>query len=103
MRVSAALMLSLRRGEPGSFSALCHTAPMRVVIADDHRLVLDGIQRALESDSDFEIVGETQSGTQCCHSSGKPSRSSVLLDVRCRGTVSPASTRSSAGTPTSRS
>jgi CheY-like chemotaxis protein len=35
-----------------------------VVIADDHRLVLDGIRRALEADGDFEIVGETQSGMQ---------------------------------------
>jgi DNA-binding NarL/FixJ family response regulator len=37
---------------------------VRVVIADDHRLVLDGIRRALEADGDFEIVGETQSGMQ---------------------------------------
>ncbi len=31
---------------------------MRVVIADDHRLMLDGIRRALETDGGFEIVGE---------------------------------------------
>ena len=35
---------------------------MRVVIANAHRLVLDGIKRALESDDDFEIVGETRWG-----------------------------------------
>jgi DNA-binding NarL/FixJ family response regulator len=35
---------------------------MRVVIADDHRLILDGVRRALEADGGFEIVGETQSG-----------------------------------------
>ena len=44
---------------------------MRVVIADDHRLVLDGIKRALESDGGFEIVGETQSGTQVLPLVGK--------------------------------
>jgi len=44
---------------------------VRVVIADDHRLVLDGIKRALESDGGFEIVGETQSGTQVLPLVGK--------------------------------
>ena len=55
---------------------------MRVVIADDHRLVLDGIKRALEADGGFEIVGETQSGTQVLPLVGKTSPDLVLLDVR---------------------
>ena len=55
---------------------------MRVVIADDHRLVLDGIKRALEEDGGFEIVGETQSGTQVLPLVGKTSPDLVLLDVR---------------------
>ena len=55
---------------------------MRVVIADDHRLVLDGIRRALEEDGDFEIVGETQSGTQVLPLVGRTNPDLVLLDVR---------------------
>ena len=55
---------------------------MRVVIADDHRLVLDGIKRALESDGGFEIVGETQTGTQVLPLVAKTSPDLVLLDVR---------------------
>src|SRR5688572_33444756 len=55
---------------------------MRVLIADDHRLVLDGIRRALESDGDFEIVGETQSGTQVLPLVGQAKPELVLLDVR---------------------
>jgi DNA-binding NarL/FixJ family response regulator len=55
---------------------------MRVVIADDHRLVLDGIKRALEDDGDFEIVGETQSGTQVLPLVGRTKPDLVLLDVR---------------------
>jgi AmiR/NasT family two-component response regulator len=55
---------------------------MRVVIADDHRLVLDGIRRALEADSDFEIVGETQSGTQVLPVVTRTKPDLVLLDVR---------------------
>jgi DNA-binding NarL/FixJ family response regulator len=55
---------------------------MRVVIADDHRLVLDGIRRALEADGDFEIVGETQTGTQVLPLVARTSPDLVLLDVR---------------------
>jgi DNA-binding NarL/FixJ family response regulator len=61
---------------------LCDTEDMRVVIADDHRLVLDGIRRALETDDDFEIVGETQSGTQVLPLVGRTKPDLVLLDVR---------------------
>jgi DNA-binding NarL/FixJ family response regulator len=55
---------------------------MRVLIADDHRLVLDGIRRALETDGDFEIVGETQSGTQVLPIVSRTKPDLVLLDVR---------------------
>jgi DNA-binding NarL/FixJ family response regulator len=55
---------------------------MRVVIADDHRLVLDGIRRALEADGNFEIVGETQNGTQVLPIVSREKPDLVLLDVR---------------------
>jgi len=71
------------RGSREAASAGCATLPrVRVVIADDHRLVLDGIKRALENDGGFEIVGETQSGTQVLPLVGKTSPDLVLLDVR---------------------
>jgi DNA-binding NarL/FixJ family response regulator len=55
---------------------------VRVVIADDHRLVLDGIRRALEADGNFEIVGETQNGTQVLPIVSREKPDLVLLDVR---------------------
>jgi DNA-binding NarL/FixJ family response regulator len=55
---------------------------MRVVIADDHRLMLDGIRRALEGDEDFEIVGETQNGAEVLPLVAETSPDLVLLDVR---------------------
>ena len=55
---------------------------MRVVIADDHRLILDGVRRALETDGGFEIVGETQNGKDVLDLVGKTSPDMVLLDVR---------------------
>ena len=57
-------------------------APMRVLIADDHRLVLDGIRRALEADGGFEIVGETQNGTQVLPLVARTHPELVLLDLR---------------------
>ena len=55
---------------------------MRVVIADDHRLMLDGVRRALEADGGFEIVGETQDGSQVPSIVSRTEPDLVLLDVR---------------------
>jgi DNA-binding NarL/FixJ family response regulator len=55
---------------------------VRVLIADDHRLILDGIRRALEADGEFEIVGETQTGTQVLSLVARTKPELVLLDVR---------------------
>ena len=55
---------------------------MRIVIADDHRLILDGIRRALEADGGFEIVGETQNGTQVLPLVSQTKPDLVVLDVR---------------------
>ena len=59
-----------------------HCAWCGSLIADDHRLVLDGIRRALEADGDFEIVGETQSGTQVLPLVSRTKPDLVVLDVR---------------------
>ena len=66
----------------GAVACLCQTGLVRVVIADDHRLVLDGIRRALEADGSFEIVGETQSGMQVLPLVAREKPDLVLLDVR---------------------
>jgi DNA-binding NarL/FixJ family response regulator len=55
---------------------------VKVLLADDHRLMLDGIRRALEEDGGFEIVGETQNGAQVLPLVGQTSPDLVVLDVR---------------------
>jgi DNA-binding NarL/FixJ family response regulator len=55
---------------------------MRVLIADDHRLMLDGIRRALEDDGGFDIVAETMNGTQVLPLVSRTKPDLVLLDVR---------------------
>lgn len=58
---------------------------MRVVIADDHRLIVDGIKRSLEASDDFEVVGEASSGAQVLPLVSRTNPDLVLLDLRMPG------------------
>jgi DNA-binding NarL/FixJ family response regulator len=57
-------------------------AKLRVLLADDHPLMIAAVRSALESEKDFEIVGEATSGSQVMPlvSSARPDV--VLIDLR---------------------
>jgi DNA-binding NarL/FixJ family response regulator len=55
---------------------------MKILIADDHRLMLAGIRRALEGVEGFEIVGEAHTGSQVLPLVGRTNPDVVLLDIR---------------------
>jgi DNA-binding NarL/FixJ family response regulator len=55
---------------------------MRVLIADDHPLILAGIKQALESDEGFEVVAETQIGSQVLPLVSRTKPDLALLDMR---------------------
>ena len=55
---------------------------MRVAIADDHRLMLDGIKRALETAPDIEVVGEAMSGDEMLALLPDVEPDVVILDLR---------------------
>jgi DNA-binding NarL/FixJ family response regulator len=55
---------------------------LKVVIADDHRLMLDAIRAVLESDPTIEIVGETESGAAVVPLVRKTDADAVILDLR---------------------
>ena len=55
---------------------------LRVLVADDHRLMLAAIGRALEGASDFEIVGEVSIGSQVSPAVNETKPDVVLLDLR---------------------
>jgi DNA-binding NarL/FixJ family response regulator len=57
-------------------------AHLRVVIADDHRLMLEAIKTALADADDIEIVGQTTSGSQVLPLVGQTEPDLVVLDVR---------------------
>src|SRR6201987_1504436 len=52
---------------------------MKVLIADDHRLIVEGVKRALQEAPDFEVVGECSSGSQVLPLGGRTNPDIVLL------------------------
>ena len=58
---------------------------MRVLIADDHRLIAEGIKRSLEEQPDFEVVGEAETGSQILPMIRRTNPDIVLLDLRMPG------------------
>jgi two-component system nitrate/nitrite response regulator NarL len=59
--------------------------PLKILIADDHPLVLTGVRRTLEQDGGFEIVAETQTGTEVLPLVGRTNPDVALLDMRMPG------------------
>jgi NarL family two-component system response regulator LiaR len=55
---------------------------LKVLLADDHRLMLAGVRRALEAAEDIEIVGEAYSGSQVLPLVSRTNPDVVLLDLR---------------------
>ncbi len=55
---------------------------MKVLIADDHKLMVQGIRRALEEDGGFEVVAEANVGSQVLPLVSQHRPELVLLDLR---------------------
>ena len=58
---------------------------LKLLIADDHQLMLEAIRMALADAPDIEIVGETNSGAQVLPLVRQTSPDVVLLDLRMPG------------------
>ena len=58
---------------------------IKVLLADDHKLMLEGIRRALDEVDDIEVVGEANAGTQVLPLINQTGPDLVLLDLRMPG------------------
>src|ERR1700688_759540 len=60
-------------------------ATLKVLIADDHPLMLQGIRRALEASDDIDVVGEARSGEEVLALAERRNPDLVLLDLHMPG------------------
>ena len=58
---------------------------LKVLIADDHPLIIAGIRRALDDNEDIDVVGEAQSGPELLQLVDRRRPDMVLLDLRMPG------------------
>lgn len=58
---------------------------VRVLIADDHRLMLQSLRSTLEATEDFEVVAETDSGARVLPLVARERPDLVLMDVQMPG------------------
>jgi NarL family two-component system response regulator YdfI len=56
-----------------------------ILIADDHDVVRDGLRLILESEDDFEVVGEAANGADAVRLCGELNPQVVLMDLRMPG------------------
>jgi DNA-binding NarL/FixJ family response regulator len=60
---------------------------IRVLVADDHPLIIAGVRRTIEQSEDFEIVGEARSAPELMTLIDRRNPDIVLLDLRMPGVV----------------
>jgi DNA-binding NarL/FixJ family response regulator len=58
---------------------------MKILIADDHPLILAGVRQVLEAAGGFEVVAEARSGSEVLPLIGRTSPDVVLMDMRMPG------------------
>ena len=58
---------------------------IRVLLVDDHRLILDGVRASLEGAGGFEVVGEAMTGSQVMPLVNRTKPDVVMLDLRMPG------------------
>jgi DNA-binding NarL/FixJ family response regulator len=61
------------------------TAPIRLLIADDHPVVRDGLSGMFAPDPDFEVIGEASDGAEAVRLAQALKPDVILMDLRMPG------------------
>jgi two-component system, NarL family, response regulator YdfI len=59
--------------------------PIRLLIADDHLIVRDGLRLIFETNDDFELVGEASDGAEAVRLAAELKPDVILMDLRMPG------------------
>jgi two-component system chemotaxis response regulator CheB len=59
--------------------------PIRVVLADDHRMVLDGLRVLLETERDVSVVSHVEDGATAISAAAELQPDVVVMDIRMPG------------------
>ena len=54
----------------------------RIVLADDHSLVRDGIRALLEEDANYEVIGEVSNGKEAVQMVLDKKPDLLIIDIR---------------------
>ncbi|WP_394748117.1 response regulator transcription factor [Spongiimicrobium salis] len=63
-------------------STLDSTNTIKIILADDHALVRDGIKALLEEESDLEVVGEVSNGLEALGAVQEQRPDILIVDIR---------------------
>ena len=58
------------------------TDTIRILIADDHSIVREGLRLILETEPDFEVIGEAADGVEAVNLATELSPDVILMDLR---------------------
>lgn len=58
------------------------TDPIRILIADDHLIIRQGLRLILETEPDFELLGEAENGFQAVQMAAELKPDVILMDLR---------------------
>jgi DNA-binding NarL/FixJ family response regulator len=56
-------------------------AKLKIIIADDHALIREGLKRLVDSEEDMEVVAEAADGAEACQQAATHQPDILLLDV----------------------
>jgi len=64
-----------------NFSKMTHPQKIRLLLAEDHTILRQGLAQILEQESDLEIVGEAENGEQAVRLATQVLPDVVLMDM----------------------
>jgi len=54
---------------------------IRIILADDHKIMRDGLRALLEKESGMEVIAEAQNGRKTVHIAREVSPDVVIMDI----------------------